>query len=344
MKYGLRMPSFALGPKTASLDEMGQYLRRAEDLGFDCALSIDHLLITPPAYACTWLDAMSMLSALAGVTRTIKLGTLVLVLPLRNPIGFAKQWATLDFLSGGRTIFGIGVGWHETEFALMGVPYKERGGRLNEAIEIVRALWSRDHVTYKGKYFNFEDLSIEPKPLQQPSPPFWLGGGTQPSERFYGQTVKNIDPVLNRIAKYADSWVPHASATPDMIRSDWAKIHDFAQTAGRDAKNIGTVYVNYIWVLKSGEKPESAAPHFSVYSGMDLDYWKTYYLLGEPEQIAEKIRTRLIALEGTVSHIIFNPMNWSVEQLELIANEVIPRIDPKGQFSNNEGAKGMNAA
>ena len=103
MKFGLRIPSFALGPRTASLAEMGAYLRRAEDLGFDSAVSIDHLLLTPPAYACTWLEPIALLSALAGVTRTIKLGTMVLVLPLRNPAYFAKEWATLDLLSGGRT-------------------------------------------------------------------------------------------------------------------------------------------------------------------------------------------------------------------------------------------------
>ena len=122
MRHGLRIPSFALGPRTATLEEMGRYLRRAEDLGFDCAVSIDHLLLTPPAYACTWLEPIALLSALAGVTRTMKLGTMVLVLPLRNPVYFAKEWATLDLLSGGRSILGIGVGWHEEEFALMGVP------------------------------------------------------------------------------------------------------------------------------------------------------------------------------------------------------------------------------
>ena len=100
MRFGLRLPSFALGPRTASLPEMGAYLRRAEDLGFECAVAIDHLLLTPPAYACTWLEPVAMLAALAGVTRTIRLGTMVLVLPLRNPAYFAKEWATLDLLSG----------------------------------------------------------------------------------------------------------------------------------------------------------------------------------------------------------------------------------------------------
>jgi alkanesulfonate monooxygenase len=326
MKYGLRIPSFALGPRTATLAEMGAYLRRAEDLGFDVAVSIDHLLLTPPAYACTWLEPLTLLAALAGVTRTIKLGTMVLVLPLRNPVSFAKEWATFDLLSGGRSILGIGVGWHEEEFALMGVPHKERGRRMEECIEIVRALWAGDDVTYEGKFYSFKRLTINPKPAQKPHPPIWIGGGTQPSEKVYKQTVTNIDPVLRRIACYADVWVPHSSATAEMVRGDWEKVQRFARELGRDPNKIGRVYSNFVWVLKKGEKPESAVPHFKTYSGMDLDYWKTYYLLGEAEQIAERIRARIDALDRGVDHIVLNPLNWSTEQLELLAGEVLPAV------------------
>jgi len=326
MRHGLRMPSFALGPRTATLDEMGRYLRRAEDLGFDCAVTIDHLLLTPPAYACTWLEPIALLSALAGVTRTMKLGTMVLVLPLRNPVYFAKEWATLDLLSGGRTILGIGVGWHEEEFALMGVPHKERGRRMEECIEILRALWAGDRVTYRGRFYRFEDLTIEPKPAQRPHPPIWIGGGTQPSEKIYAQTVANIDPVLRRIARYADTWVPHSSATPGMVKADWAKVQAFARECGRDPARIGRVYSNFVWVLKPGERPESAIPKFSVYSGMDLDYWRTYYLLGEAQEIADRISARIQALDGGVDTIVLNPLDWGLEQLERIAGEVLPRV------------------
>jgi alkanesulfonate monooxygenase len=326
MKYGLRIPSFALGPRTASLQTMGAYLRRAEDLGFESAVTIDHLLLTPPAYACTWLEPMTMLAALAGVTRTIRLGTMVLVLPLRNPVSFAKEWATLDLLTGGRTILGLGVGWHEEEFALMGVPYRERGPRTSEAIEVLKALWAGDNVTHDGKYYKFRNLTIDPKPVQAPHPPIWIGGGTQPSEKVYGQTVPNIDPVLRRIARYADTWVPHSSATPEMVKADWAKVQAFAREHGRDPGRIGRVYSNFVWVLKPGERPESAAPHFKVYSGMDLDYWKTYYLLGTAQEVADRISARIAALDGGVDQVVLNPLDWSLEQLELIAGEVLPRV------------------
>lgn len=324
MRFGLRLPTFALGPRSASLSEIGVYLRRAEQLGFEVAVTIDHLLTTPPAYACTWLEPLALLSALAGVTERIRLGTMVLVLPLRNPVSLAKEWATLDLLSGGRSIFGVGVGWHEEEFALMGVPHTERGRRMDECLEILRALWTRDRVSYQGRFYQFKDLTIEPKPLQRPHPPIWIGGGSQPFEKVYGQTVTNIDPVLRRIARYADTWVPHSSATPEMVRADWEKILAFSAQAGRTAPPT-KVYSNFVYVLRKGEEPEAAEPHFKTFSGMDLDYWRTYYLLGEAEELVEKIRARIEALGG-IEWVVLNPLSFDLEQLERLATEVLPRL------------------
>lgn len=324
MRYGLRLPTFALGARTATLREMGSYLRRAEGLGFEVAVTIDHLLTTPPAYACTWLEPLCLLSALAGVTERIRLGSMVLVLPLRNPVYFAKEWATLDVLSGGRTVLGVGVGWHAEEFALMGVPHRERGRRMDECLEIVRALWAGERVTYQGRYYRFKDLTIEPRPLQRPHPPIWIGGGSQPFEKVYGQTVTNIDPVLSRIARYADTWVPHSSATPEMVRGDWEKILTFSARAGRKAP-LSKVYSNFVYVLGRGERPEAAAPSFAAFSGMDLDYWRTYYLLGEAPELVERIRARIAALGG-MDWVVLNPLSFDPEQLDRLARDVLPHL------------------
>jgi alkanesulfonate monooxygenase SsuD/methylene tetrahydromethanopterin reductase-like flavin-dependent oxidoreductase (luciferase family) len=132
--------------------------------------------------------------------------------------------------------------------------------------------------------------------------------------------------VLRRIARYADTWVPHSSATPEMVRADWEKIQHFAGECGRDPRTIGRVYSNFIWVLRPGEKPESAIARFSVYSGMDLDYWRAYYLLGEAAELADRISARIAALDGGVDTIVLNPLDWGPEQLELIAGEVLPRV------------------
>jgi probable F420-dependent oxidoreductase len=326
MRFGLRLPTFALGPRTASLAAMGRYLRRAEALGFEAAVTIDHLLTTPPAYACTWLEPIALLSALAGVTERIRLGTMVLVLPLRNPVYFAKEWATLDVLSGGRSILGVGVGWADEEFALMGVPRQERGRRMEEALELLQALWAGDHVTYQGRIFRVRDLTIDPKPVQQPHPPIWIGGGSQPFEKIYAQHVPDITPVLRRIARYADAWVPHSSATPEMVERDWAVIERVAPEFGRKAADIGVVYSNFVHVLGQGERPEAAAARFATFSGMDLDYWREHYLLGEAEAVAERITRRIAAVGGRVDWVVLNPVDWDSEQLERLAAEVLPRV------------------
>jgi alkanesulfonate monooxygenase SsuD/methylene tetrahydromethanopterin reductase-like flavin-dependent oxidoreductase (luciferase family) len=207
----------------------------------------------------------------------------------------------------------------------MGVPHKERGRRMDEMLEAVTALWAGDHVTYEGKYYKFRDLTIDPKPVQKPHPPIWIGGGSQPFEKVYGQTVTNIDPVLRRIAKYAKTWVPHSSATADMVKGDWEKIQRFMGEFGRKPGDMNKVYSNFVWVLKKGEKPETAIPHFKTYSGMDLPYWREFYLLGEAEELAEKIRAKVANLGGC-EYIVLNPLNWGIEQLELLANEVLPRV------------------
>ncbi|HEY4228424.1 MAG TPA: TIGR03619 family F420-dependent LLM class oxidoreductase [Candidatus Limnocylindrales bacterium] len=325
MRFGLRLPSFALGPETATLQDMGAYLRRAEDLGFESAMLIDHLLIAPPAYRVAWLEPIASLSALAGVTRTIRLGTLVLVLPFRDPVAFAKEWATLDVLSGGRSILGVGVGWNKEEFAALRIPIEERGRRMNEMLEAITALWAGDDVSYEGRYYRFEHLTIEPKPAQKPHPPIWIGGGTQPSEKIYGEAVSTIQPVLRRIAKYASTWVPHSSATAEMVAGDWELIRGYMIENGRNPDDMRRVYSNFVHILKPGEKPESAAAKFRVYSGMDLEYWQQFYLLGEAEDVAERIRGKIAALGG-VDDLILNPLDWDPASIEILAERVLPLV------------------
>jgi probable F420-dependent oxidoreductase len=325
MKIGLRLPSFALGDRTATLDEMGAYLRHAEDLGFETALLIDHLLVARPAYRVAWLEPVALLSALAGVTRTIRLGTMVLVLPFRDPVAFAKEWATLDVLSGGRSILGVGVGWNEDEFEALRIPFRERGRRMTEMLEAITALWAGDGVSYEGRFYRFRDVSLEPKPAQRPHPPIWIGGGTQPSERIYGQAVPSVEPVLRRIAKYAATWVPHSSATAEMVGADLDAIHGYMAELGRRPDELSNVYSNFVHVLGPGEPPESAGPLFSVYSGMDLDYWQRFYLLGEAEAVAERIRAKVDALGG-VDHLVLNPLDWDPRRLDVLAERVIPLV------------------
>jgi probable F420-dependent oxidoreductase len=325
MRFGLRLPSYSLGDDDMDLASMGAYLRHAEDLGFESALLIDHLLTAPPAYRVTWLEPLVLLSALTGVTRTIRLGTLVLVLPFRDPVLFAKEWATLDRLSGGRTILGVGVGWHEGEFEALRIPRTERGRRMNEMLEAVTTLWASDRASYEGSYYRFHDLTLEPKPVQLPRPPIWIGGGTQPSKKIYAQQVDTVRPVLERIARYADAWVPHSSATAEMVLGDWEVVQEYMASFGRSPGHVARVYSNFVHILEPGQAPETAADRFRVFSGMDMDYWQEFYLLGEAEAVAERIRAKVAALGG-VDHVILNPLDWDIRALDRLANDVLPLL------------------
>ncbi len=339
MKYGIRIPTFA--PRFAArsapitLDEMGAYLRRAEDLNFEATFVLDHLLIAKDLYSCTWFEPISLLSALAGVTRTIGLGTSVTVLPLHRPVLFAKQWATMDYLSGGRSILGVGVGWHENEFECMGVPRTERGRRTTEILEALELLWAEDDVAFDGKYFQFKDVTIEPKPIQQPRPPIWIGGGTSPTQHagsdgkgfgyWAGQPGQSISPVLDRIARFADVWIAPSYGEPEDMKSDREKIAELMVKHGRDPSQLSRAYGSWIYVLKPGEKPESAIPAYSQFSGRSVEFWQEHYLLGERDELVDRIGERIEALGG-IEWLLLNPLDWDHKQLEYLATEVFAQL------------------
>jgi alkanesulfonate monooxygenase SsuD/methylene tetrahydromethanopterin reductase-like flavin-dependent oxidoreductase (luciferase family) len=296
-------------------------VRAARDAGFDLIVMGQHYLSTPFQEMQT-LPALARLAAEAG---TMRVGATVILLPLLNPVDVAEQVATLDVITEGRFVFGVGLGYRDEENEAFGIAPGERVPRLVEGLDVIKRLWAEDEVTHRGRFFRLTKARMMLKPVQKPHPPIWIGGGSQPFEKVYGQTVTNIDPVLKRIAKYAKTWVPHSSATAEMVTGDWNKIQRFMGDFGRKSGDMTKVYSNFVYVLKKGEKPEVAAPHFKVYSGMDLPYWKEFYLLGEAEELAEKIRAKVAALGGC-EQIVLNPLNWGMEQLELLAGEVLPRV------------------
>lgn len=138
------------------------------------------------------LDPVTALAFLAGRTRSVRLGTGIVVLPLRNPLILAKELATVDVLSEGRLVFGVGVGYVEREFAALGVPFDRRGARLEEYLAAIRAIWTEDHPSYEGATFSFGGVQAHPRPVQRPRPPIVMGGYTP--------------AVMRRTVRVADGW------------------------------------------------------------------------------------------------------------------------------------------
>jgi probable F420-dependent oxidoreductase len=179
---------------------------KAEALGFDAIFVNDHIIVDRSPRSAPWTntyDPLIALSFIAANTTRIGLGVSVLIMPYRNPIASAKMLATIDQMSGGRLIAGVGAGWNEAEFKALGVPFHERGARTTEYLRIWQACWAPGAVSFAGKFFAFSDMYVSPKPLQQPHPPVWIGGLS--------------DAALRRAARFAAVWQPTPTSLADLI-------------------------------------------------------------------------------------------------------------------------------
>src|SRR3989440_11607596 len=200
-------------------EEQFALVRRVEELGFDSVWTGDHLSFHTPLY-----ESLTLLASYAPITRRIRLGTAVYLLALRSPAVAAKITATIDVLSGGRLIFGVGVGGENPkEFELCGVPHAERGARVSEGIDVVRTLWRDTPATIKGRFTNFSGVSIDPKPVQQPGPPIWIGGRS--------------DAALARAGRQGDGWVSYV-VQPERYAPSLHKIRSAAAPARRQPEGF----------------------------------------------------------------------------------------------------------
>ena len=202
MKIGFCIPNFG---RYANRENIIALSKAAEDLGFDSLWVSDHI-VTPDTHHVfgeTFFEPLATLSCIASQTRNIKLGTSVIVLPYRNPLVLAKMMSSLDVLSGGRVILGVGTGWVKEEFDAIGADYRKRGAITDEYLIILKELFSNDNPEYEGEYFKFSNILFEPKPVQKPYPPIWIGG--------------NSKKAIERAVRFGNGW--HAvRLTPEEVR------------------------------------------------------------------------------------------------------------------------------
>mgnify|MGYP001185264727 CR=1 FL=1 len=233
MNYGLHVGNGFCVTDPSVLRDVAQM---AEELGYESILIGDHVL--PPQKINspfplpvenprldmyekqTWPDCFVMLGFMAAATTRVRLGTSVVILPYRHPVVMAKMIATLDRLSNGRVICGVGVGWIEEEFAFLNVPFSERGRMSNEYIEIMKALWTEDHPRIDGRYVKIDrDVNFGPMPVHKPHPPIWIGG--------------NSTAALRRVVRLGDGWQP-AGIIPDVMQRKMDQLKGLMDEADRD--------------------------------------------------------------------------------------------------------------
>jgi probable F420-dependent oxidoreductase len=313
MRFGFPIPTRG---SMGSLETIRRLGRAADEYEYDSVWITDHIVLpraTKSKYpysadgsldleaAQHYLDALTVLSYLAGVTERVALGSSVLILPYRNPVLTAKMIATLDVLSRGRVILGVGVGWMREEFqALNLTTFEERGAVTDEYIQILRELWTKDWPTYRGRFFSLDEVRFYPKPVQKPHPPIWIGGHTK--------------AAIRRAARLGDGWHPiglrpPAGLLPDEYAKAVADLRSQAGEAGRDPRKITLSFRAPIKFTDSST------------SGVRTPF------IGSKEQIVEDIRKyqRL-----GVNHLIFDfagpSVDAIVEQLHRLAEEIRPEF------------------
>ena len=239
MQFGVLLPQFGALARSADVQHrIRAVAQTAERLGYDVLWTAEHIIFpqtigTPYPYGGRFpypvtdpiLDIVATLSYVAAITSRIRLGSSVLVLPYRNPLVLAKELASLDVLSEGRLLLGVAAGWLKEEFDLLGVPFTERGQRTDEYINLLRALWTQQQVTFHGRHFELTDAAFFPKPVQQPHPPIWIGGGSP--------------AALRRVARLGDGWIAVPRPSLGDLANDIQEIRRRAEERRRDPASIG---------------------------------------------------------------------------------------------------------
>jgi probable F420-dependent oxidoreductase len=313
VKLGIHLGNNGASATAASLATLAA---RAEELGFDSVWTSDHVVIPTsiageqpagrpgvydPADLENYWEAFSVLAFVAGMTKRVELGVTVVVVPQREPVLFAKQCATLDQLSGGRLILGVGVGWNREEFEALGAGgyFDRRGAATDEAIQLYKKVWTTDgDVSFEGAFYRFAPIRFLPKPARPGGPPIWVGGSARPS--------------IRRAAQFGDNWHP-IRASVDDLKAGTIQLNEQLTRFGRRPEDV-TLSMT-VTAFPPGQRPE----------GPDRDY----VLAGDAELSAEKLRR--YARAG-VDHLVVNctrgaPLTSMLEAYEYVAREIRPRLD-----------------
>jgi probable F420-dependent oxidoreductase len=242
MRYGLHVGGGAALRTVSAVQRIGQL---AEELGYDAIVTGDHITIpkeiaseypyrkqaealgyNPYAVFTTidWLDSFTVLALFIPVTKKVRLGTSVTIIPYRHPLEMARVVATLDVVSGGRIIFGAGIGWMAEEFRLLGIPFEERAARTREYITVMKEVWTKETPRFSGKFVQIDQaLHFAPRPLQQPHPPIWVGGESL--------------PALKRVVEFGQGWHVGPIALEE-VKPKFAQLQQLMAAAGRDFSQL----------------------------------------------------------------------------------------------------------
>ena len=310
---------FPWGAKKPSVSEIVEAAKLAERLGF-YSVSIPMHLTLPTGWLFSKfpnrdvLDPLVILPAIAAATSTIKLGTNSALLPLLPPYQWAKYLATLDVMSGGRVIAGVAMGWWEEEFAVVGVERKDRGRLFDEQLEVMTSLWTRENTTFQGQFYQLTGAPLEPKPVQKPYPPIWIGGGTR---------------SISRAARYGEYIVPF---WPNPQEAKTVYVPRLKEEGEKWGNNPKLGMFTFAYVARDEGDFQAMLPRLRECVAFEDPTTDPLVatISGVPEQCAERIH----ALEESgVSHFLIEfqfhgleSVSFMMEQMETFARDVVPLL------------------
>ena len=310
VKIGIAMRNFTAFPELPDAQALIEYGVKMETLGFESLWVWDHILLgVEPHFPI--IESLSLLTAVAARTDKIKLGTGVLVLPLRNPLVLAKQLSSIDQISQGRLIVGMASGWYKREFDAVGVPFEKRGNIMDQNIEIMNRLWTEDMVRAEYGQYNLRTSVMFPKPVQQPRPQILIGG--------------YVDRVLKRAGQKGDGWLTYFY-TPESFTASWEKVCRFAEEAGRDPASLEST--NQLPIMVGGSRSEVEGP-MNEWLNTEWDYadWSDSTaqsaIMGTADECVEQIQVHIAT---GVNRLIFVPYKYEMEQVDILAKEIVPRL------------------
>jgi F420-dependent oxidoreductase-like protein len=282
----------------------------AEKLGYDSIWVYDHFHNVPKPAQEAVFECWTTIAAISQRTSRIRLGQMVGCNSYRNPGLLAKITSTVDVISGGRLDWGVGAGWYESEYKGYGYEFakpSDRIGMLRETVEIVKSMWTNAETNYDGKYYKMSRANCDPKPLQQPTPPVWIGGG--------GEQL-----TLRVVAEHAD--VSNFGSSLEEFTKKRAILQDHCRIIGRDEDTIRKTISSEVFIRET-EKEIIEAGSKNLW-GEPAESWRAKALVGTPEQVSEKIQKYLDA--GCTGFIPWCADYPSTETLELFATKVIPNF------------------
>lgn len=325
-KFGVFLPSFVWpGDDPERARGMIDFAREVEALGFDSIFITDHLFAAKQFYSVSFMEPLTALSLVAGVTERVKLGTSVMVMPIREPVLLAKQLATMQFLSNNRIVLGAGIGWYPPEYAATGVKKSERGARTDEILHIITALLEGETVTYRGKYYSIEDVEIEPRSSKRPE--IWIGGGSQLADPGSPDLPRIVEPVKRRILA-AEGWVPRPTCPPEDIARDWEELQEYFQENGREPSELTIAHENFYHFVATDDGAKARAEqHEAMLRVMSEargpEYLEKVYLFGTPDEVVESLQKRV---DAGVQSFMLHTMTPDPRQLEQWATHIIPHV------------------